>query len=302
MKTGLVNLQREYRYALKEPQPKAYVSQNELFLLVKPSSASAQEAGFARLDTEKALIAGYSMDKNQQIRAEWLMTNEAISTWFKSSASRAILINGNSSLERISPLSFFSALLHQSLKALKTVVVLVHFCGLHTLVGNAGDGLYGGLGLLKNLTSQLVAQWRFGELACLSKEFVDTLRRESPRIGLHELWRLFRTLVSALPPGTPLFIFVDGISFYETNDLLEGTRTVTKALTRLVRDRRVEATVKYFVTSANRAMSVGEFFEEDERVWIPENPPGVSLGFADTQFKLAFGKKMARLEDSGMDH
>ena len=70
-----------------------------------------------------------------------------------------------------------------------------------------------------------------------------------------------------------------------------------KALTRLVADRNVKAMVKMFVTSANRAMSVSEFFKEGDRVWVPETPLGARLGFSDSHFQSAFGKKISTLED-----
>jgi hypothetical protein len=83
------------------------------------------------------------MNKEGQIRAEWLMANEVVSKWFKSTDSRVILINGNSSVERISPISFFCAMLIRSLKTLKPIIVIDHFCGLHTPSQGLDDEFYG---------------------------------------------------------------------------------------------------------------------------------------------------------------
>jgi hypothetical protein len=104
------------------------------------------------------------------------------------------------------------------------------------------------------------------------------------------------------PPKTPLFIFIDAVSYYETGELSNDTKKVSKAIKRLVTDRNVKAMVKVFVTSAHRALDVGVHFEQEgERVFIPENPTGVRLGFVGPQFQLAFGQKIATVEESSRE-
>ncbi|GAW26877.1 hypothetical protein SAMD00023353_5300250 [Rosellinia necatrix] len=285
----------------KDVPPKEYISQSELLLSIQPTSSTVEEIGSQRTVTERVLRAGYATGKGKQARAEWLMRDEtgAVGEWFKSGCSRAILVNGNSYVERISSLSFFCAMLIRSLKALKRIIVLDHFCGLHTASDGLDNELCGSLGLLRNLTCQLAAQWRFGELSCVDDEQVATIKSEGRDMGPRQLWRLFQTLVEALPPMTPLFIFIDGISYYETDELSRDTKKLARAIMRLVRDSNVNAVVKVLFTSPHRALDMADILDENETVWIPKNPSGTRLGSADTQFRLAFGQMIERMEESG---
>lgn len=100
------------------------------------------------------------MDAEEQKRVEWLMANESIGRWFKSTRPRKLLVNGFGSLDRITPMSFFCAMLIQSLSSIGSVILLSHFCGLEMPeVGTSGPKDRRTSGLLKSLLIQLVAQW-----------------------------------------------------------------------------------------------------------------------------------------------
>jgi hypothetical protein len=227
------------------------------------------------------------------------MSEKKLHRWFKSSHSRAILVNGNSLIERITPVSFFCALLIRSLKAMKPVVVLNHFCGLYTPSnGDPGEVLSGGCGMLKSLSSQLAAQWKFGEMTCLDQEDVEVLKASSPNLSLEVLKRLFRSLVTALPAGQPLFIIIDNINYYETSDLGDDTKKAIEEITQLLGNKEVRVLAKILVTSANRAFEVADCFWDDEKIFVPDNPSGDEMGFAEKHFESQFGSTMADLESS----
>ncbi|KAI9740303.1 MAG: hypothetical protein M1834_004881 [Cirrosporium novae-zelandiae] len=189
----------------------AYISKAELLRLLAETIKDPKD------DTDRILCTGRAMSMKSQSQAEWFMACDEMGKWFRSTDSRALLVNANSSLERISSVSFFCAMLIQSIQFLKSILVASHFCGLHL---DFEDELAGGYGLLKHLTTQLVEQWCFGDLSCLDRDLVDDLRYESQHqhISLRALGHLFRTLVISLPPKTPLFVIIDGISFYETHE------------------------------------------------------------------------------------
>ena len=247
------------------------------------------------LEVGSVLRTGRAMKLKSQVRAEWLMTCDDLTKWFQSDQSKALLVNGNYLRERVSPISFFCAMLIRSLKLLEPITAISHFCGPHL---EPEDELSGGYGLLKNLTNQLVALWNFGELTCLDRDFVDSLRYECRHrnLSLGSLWELFQILVTALPPNTPLFIIIDGISFYETQERFHDTSKVISGIHRLVGDRRVEAMVKVLVTSPTRALGSTHHFYEDETVLIPANTSGARLGFSDRRFDMSFSEMINDLE------
>jgi len=277
----------------KDLQPRAYISHKELLLLLRDTDDPLDGS------THLVLRTGFSMSRENQNRSKWLMTNKKISHWFRARRKRTLLVNGNGTVSRITPMSFFCAMLIKSLASIDSIVVLGHFCGLpHS--GDTVDGVRRseGSGLLRSLLTQLVQQWKFGELTCLSKEDVEKLKRTGPDGSFSMELHLFRTLVAALPAGQPLFVIVDGINYFETGDAKADTKKVVERLNALLDYGNVEALVKIFVTSATRSFEVSKYFEEDERVEVPPNITGSIAGFADSQFDWSFGHNVARLNDS----
>ncbi|KAI0104249.1 hypothetical protein GGR51DRAFT_572716 [Nemania sp. FL0031] len=206
------------------------------------------------------------MDSEGQIRAEWAISNQTVHHWLRSRRSRCVLINGNSTLERISPISFFCAMLIKGLNVIKPIHVLSYFCDINA----GGQRMPRGKDLLKSLTSQLIAQWKSGPLNCLSQQEVEELHYTASRPSIRFLRSVFQRLVVTLPAGTPLFIIIDGIDYYETTHLSKDTKSVVKEITGLADKEEVKALVKLVITSANRALDVSKYFSDDEKVWVPE--------------------------------
>jgi len=280
-------------HAAKEnqaPQPKTYISPKELLHLLSPKTTHQNTSlELASQNSTLVQVMGFSMDREDQIRAEWLMTNKKVSSWFRSAQSRTLLVNGNHTLDRITPVSFFCAMLVQSLKPIESIMVLYHFCGVYTPEPS------GSCGMLRSLLTQLIEQWEFGELKCLDQEDVEKLKSTSPNLSLRDQRHLFRRLVTALPPAKPLFVIIDNINYYETDEFYRKTKKVIRGL---LSDCKIKAMVKIIVTSATRATEVGEYFEDSERLDMPEDMDGTRLGFVDMKFNWQFGSKIEKLDHS----
>lgn len=156
-----------------------------------------------------------------------------------------------------------------------------HFCGSHL---EAEDDFAGPHGLLKNLTTQLLAQWDFGDLKCLEKEDVDLLRNQNKRqhLTLISLICLFRTLINALPPRTSLFIVIDSISSYMTEKQKDNACDVIERMHKLVGEYNkvgkldgVYSMVKVLVTSRGWDPEIADIFEPIETILIPKDPSGL---------------------------
>ncbi|KAK3304793.1 uncharacterized protein B0T15DRAFT_253258 [Chaetomium strumarium] len=294
----LAEIVRNYQRAQQEevPQPEEYISQKELLRLLR-GTGDALEDGRSE-STQQVLRAGFSMTREDQNRSKWLMSNETIGKWFRSSSSTTLLVNGNSKLDRITPISFFCAMLVRSLSSLDSIVVLSHFCGVASRDNSLSEARRpGSSGLLHDLLTQLVRQWKFGKLTCLDKELVERLQRRAPKWRLQDERRLFRKLVSALPAGQPLFVIIDGINWFEISELKAETKKIVAEINQLVHSADVVALIKVFVTAANRSFEVKENFEESEKLEMPSHISGVMSGFADSQFDKNFGDKVAKLKD-----
>ncbi|KAF5549495.1 hypothetical protein FMEXI_4195 [Fusarium mexicanum] len=276
--------------------PVAYISKHELLslLLPKPSYSPDQSPVVSpfELPLDQALHAGFRMDETEQARTRWMMNNSLLSKWFQSTKSRMLLVNGNHKLERLTPTSFFCSMLAKSLGTAESIVVLTYFCGLGTLSESepCDDA-----GLLRDLIGQLVTQWRFGDLTCLEQRFVEKLKKQSPEIKLKAQRRLLHRLIAALPQKTPVFVFIDGINYIETEDLVNETKKAMKELSRLVYNKDIGAMVKVFVTSSTTARDVNEYFENDEVITVPESAETDTNGLIDLQFKSGLGSQILNI-------
>ncbi|QKX54127.1 uncharacterized protein TRUGW13939_01211 [Talaromyces rugulosus] len=190
-------------------------------------------------------------------------------------------------------------MLVQNLKKIESIVVLSHYCGLYTPSDDDLDEeLSGGSGILRDLLVQLMAQWKFGKLTSLDEDDVDLVKNKSASLNLKTLRRIFHNLIVGLPAGTPLFIIIDNINYYETSELRRETKKAIREINQLLSVRKVKALVKIFVTAANRAFEIGDCFQDEDKIVVPAHPSGDKMGFADKRFELDFGTQIANLKRS----
>ncbi|KAL4941116.1 hypothetical protein BDV06DRAFT_223410 [Aspergillus oleicola] len=264
--------------------PRAYITSKEILDTLTDSSVSSGKSLPNRTlyqdSVKQVLQVGFSMEKQAQNRAAWLTSETKIQGWFRSRHSRALVINGNCTLQRISPLSFFCALMIESLHNVEPVIVLHHFCGLPTFMNPADEDLSGSALLIRALLHQLVAQWRFGELTCLSQDDAQALQGSDPNLTPGFLLSVFQKLVLALPRGQPVFVIIDGVNYYETREFCRETKHVLKKLVNLL---KAAALFKLIVTGTSRILEVNRYFEDDEKVFIPASPAAKLTGPSNKQ-------------------
>ncbi|RSL93449.1 hypothetical protein CEP52_013218 [Fusarium oligoseptatum] len=111
----LLETQKRTAGVSQQKQPMAYISGQELLSLLLRRHSSDQESSqnvpLLKSTLEQVLRAGFRMDGSEQARTRWIMNNKSVSDWFQSTESRKFLVNGNHTLERIAPTSFFCSIL-----------------------------------------------------------------------------------------------------------------------------------------------------------------------------------------------
>lgn len=273
----------------KELRRKAHISRDELFHLLSKQGQIISES----LDIDWMNRIEWAMDKETQTQRERLLNSNKWVKWIKTPVSQALLVNG--SFNKESTISSCSALLMKALHSSGRSLVIGHFCGSHL---EAEDDFAGPHGPLKNLTTQLLAQWDFGDLKCLDNEDVDLLRNQDKRqhITLISLICLFRTLINALPPRTPLFIVIDNISLYMTREHKDNACDVIERIHKLVGQHNtvgklddVYPMVKVLVTSRGWDPEMAGIFEPIETILILRDPSG-----SERSDSTGFGAEMRR--------
>ncbi|RAH86719.1 hypothetical protein BO86DRAFT_395335 [Aspergillus japonicus CBS 114.51] len=210
-----------------------------------------------------ALHGGLGILLGDPQRASWAISDPKVYGWFKSRHSRALVIHGNWALQRISPLPFFCALLIESLQSLEPIIVLHHFCGLHP-----------------------PSDHRDGELECLSTNDAQAFKGSISNLTPDFLIAILRKLIKALPRRRPVFMILDGINYYETHEFGWETKRLVKKLVKLL--GAGGALYKLLITSTSRVLDIGEYFENDEKHYVPVKPTPRGVGAANQQLKRRF--------------
>ena len=223
-----------------------------------------------------ALQTGRRMKKSGQEHTSWIIYDTNVQKWYESQGSRALVIDGDECTKgRITPLSFFCSLLVRHLQRRNSTIVLHHFCSLHgskeTSSANASTT---SSGLIQEFLYQFIKQWNFGELQCLAPEDAQILRTMAD-LSPNFLFMIFEKLVESLPHGQPVFLIIDGISFYENQESVRATKSLVKRLVKLL---DAKASVKLLITGIRWVRYVGKYFEKDEMLFVPDNPsaPGIT--------------------------
>lgn len=206
------------------------------------------------LDIERCLELADDMDPIAIDRASWVMGTEELQLWLgESKGSRSILINGNSDpLESTSPLSLFCAHLTHLFVAVKPVIVVSYFCGLH--VELATDPRANAQGMMISLIGQLLLQATHKKLhfdmSFLAQKKLQLLEADD----LGTLCSVFRNLVLQLPKDRIIFVVIDGISLYEATDGDADLLYAWQKLNQLLTHKSLKAVVKLLATSPGQTL------------------------------------------------
>lgn len=232
----------EVRLQHAQEQQGMLVRSDQLLEKLKFDLASVSE------ELEATVRQGNTSDHSTQGRSQLLMQNPKFQVWFSSAKSECLLVDGNaeSAIEKTSAMSIVCALLAQSLPS-ATAKLMAFFCGLHMDEFAA----MGPNDLIRSLLAQLISQYR------LNTTFVDgRAYDELQRFDLHRLCALMTELVKKLPFGAVLFCLVDGISWYETEEMTQEACVVIQTLADLTHDSGVRAVFKLLITSSTASRHV----------------------------------------------
>ena len=234
--------------------------------------ASNPEA--ASQDLQYILREGELFSTNLQAKASAFMGSQKLQNWLTSTTSSCLFAQAESGDDNpISALSFVSSLLYQTLRASEQTLPLHYVCGLHT--DQHRDAFPSAEGMLQSLLVQLLLGL---EQDNFSLDFVDrTLFKRLEDADLVALCTLFEALIDQLPPSTILFVIVDGVSFYETQDRVQGT---CYAIGKFVGIAETAGKVmKLLVTCPGVSGYVRKGFGEEDVLWIAEAGDGDGDGF-----------------------
>ncbi len=236
-----------YPVSMEPALPRAVLSAPELLELlgVPPERMVSDLAAVVR--------EGMHLDGSALIQVQSLLKMDRFWQWFSSDDADLLMVDGmlaeSPTAGRISPLSALCATLIGSLVQARSVagsgietIPLYFFCGMHISVG---DGLAGPQGLMRCLLARLLleAQAAFAETArpgtggilpldgiVTDPAVVEALRH----YDLAALCQVFRLLAARFPQRaglvTRLYCVVDGFSWYERVEMLEGIYHVVQML------------------------------------------------------------------------
>ena len=225
---------------------------------------------FAVNDTEIArnltsvLHLGRATDLSYHSRGSLLSRSPKFQNWLTTTSPIFLLVDGNgdSATERISAMTFVSALLAQSLSD-EEVSCVHYFCGLHKI---RSTDLNGPSGLLRALLAQLVNLHAFRVGFTNNTEYHELQRFDTIR-----LCALFSELVKDLPEGFVLVCLIDGVSLYETSEWAEDIRRILETLNALTRDQEVHAVFKVLATSAMASRQAIRYIPPEDHLMLPSD-------------------------------
>ncbi|OAA56881.1 hypothetical protein ISF_07397 [Cordyceps fumosorosea ARSEF 2679] len=243
------------RYSL----PARGISSDELLGILNLSS-SGEEADMATISDSAVLV-----DRRDQGRAEQLVNNPQFRQWMVQLCSTELLVHGHMRRSRssITALSLFSAAIVQCLRRDVRFCTLAFFCGQHK---DASDQLTGGVGLIKALTLQLLAQYRFtAEDLSFATQDMDLDALEDGQIL--PICRLFTSLIRCVRNIT-IFCVLDSVEVYEEPKFLQGMaleRALFDILS-LTSDDKVKTDVKVLMMSPTATTTILKAFNENDVV------------------------------------
>lgn len=221
------------------------------------------DIGAVSEELEATVRQGNISDRSTQGRSQLLMQNPQFQAWFSSTQSECRLVDGHaeSAMERTSAMSIVCALLAQSLPS-ATAKSIVFFCGLHMDEFAAT----GPSDLLRSLLAQLISHYS------LNTTFFDgRAYEELQRFDLRRLCALMTELVKKVPNGAVLFCLVDGISWYETENMTQEACVVMQTLTDLTHDKDVRVVFKLLITSPLASRHVRKCVSPQDRLSLPSD-------------------------------
>lgn len=228
----------------------------------------------ASQDLQNILQEGELFSTKLQTQASAFMGSQKLQDWLTSTTSSTLFAQMESGENNpISALSFVSSLLYQTLQASQQTLPLLYVCGLHT--DWYRDAFPCAEGMLQSLLVQLLVGL---EHENVSLDFIDqALFHGLEKADLVSLCTVFEALIDQIPPSTILFVIVDGVSFYETQDRVPGT---CYAISKFIKIAETAGkAMKLLVTCPGVSGYVRKGFCDEDILWIAEAGDGAGDGF-----------------------
>lgn len=226
----------------------------------------ATDASFIADDVEYSIHASNQLEGLD--RGGWLLVTDRFRSWAQLPRSDIILVDGylgDISTGRISPLSGICALF-AGLRMFPKLVVLHHFCGLHS---NAGETLSGPRGLMLSIITQFIIQfdkhfhgtpvyWELGQ--CLLS---DARHNDIPSLCL-----LFQQLVSQVPRDFTIYCLMDSIPEFETSSggWDDELSQIVGFLRGILLEERPGPCLKILMTSAHKSISICRLISPEDQI------------------------------------
>ena len=257
-------------------QPKISVPQLIALLdleLLDPSVDPVERA-LERIRAERDFVVffGRALSPHRQSGISFIMQNPQFQDWFKSMTSQTLVINGmdmsSDPAEMVSPLSYMSAMLLQTISRLNYAYPLAFFCRLHS---DPEDRLQGGSGMMRSLIAQVVLALantqQHPDLSFLGYLEIEAIQAKDPSA----LCRLFEELLKRIGVGI-VFCMLDGVSWFENEPHLAGIYVIMQFLNSLV--GAIEASksglvFKLLVTSPITSQYCKDWFPNRVELYTP---------------------------------
>lgn len=220
-------------------------------------------------DFGHAARSASTFNRRTHEQAQSLVASEEFKRWYMEQRSDVLFVDGNDAsyaTSFITPMSLMCSSLTTSFRQAlgDEAWCLNFFCGLHIRKSSDSPELFsavGPVGMMRSLVEQLVALLikydvdRAYELDKDKDKGFGRNFRENLRDGeIPELYRAFRRLLGYVPRGVTVFCFIDGVSWFESEEFEEKMEYVVSELIDLV--KHAPARLKLLLTCPSRSMYI----------------------------------------------
>jgi len=230
---------------------------------------------------------GLQNDISFQNRARWVSTSTGFQTWISSRESASLIVQGRSSFQRTSPLSFLVSLLCENLQNQPGAVVLPFFCGRRSTIA----GVSGPMAIARAFFVQLLSLYQSSQsentnerrlMGFLEAQYVMRMEQDSLEAYITAISQLTNELRR---DSKAVFILVDGADFFDSewkDDMVEFILALEKVVRKARKRTRAGAVggpVKVLLTASTRSRCFMVATKTSILLDVPEDVSGERNSF-----------------------
>jgi hypothetical protein len=207
-------------------------------------------------DLESVLKKRHMFDFTSQAQVQHLWKTPQFTSWYLSESSAVLLVDANfdSNLAgRISPMSLLCAMMAVQLPNPEQKLWLQFFCGQYT---RSADPLRGPQGMLRSILTQLLLDLYQRNMMSLSFPDASAVWTQAGPPPIDNLCRMLADLLRSFPTGMTVFCALDGISYFEVQEMAADLCLAVECLRDLALDRSLGARFKLLLTCGSRSKCV----------------------------------------------